>query len=78
MGEPTVSLRTRVTVAFIVVCAPFVVWAVRTDAKVDQLQYERAEMRADLKDIQRSLQDIRDRLPPRERGITYPKSLPSS
>lgn len=73
VGE--ISTRTRVTVAFVVVCMPFIVWAVRADSRVETLEIQNRQISVQLEKIKDKLDDLRDRLPPRDRSVSNPRPL---
>lgn len=58
-----ISMSSRVTLATVIVALPLVVWAARIDTRVERLEQERVEMRAELRQISGKLDDIRERIP---------------
>lgn len=73
-----ISVKTRVTVAFVVVCMPFIVWAVRVDGRVESLEAQNRQISAQLEKIKDKLDDLRDRMPARDRSINTPRPLHGS
>lgn len=70
-----ISVKTRVTIAFVVVCMPFIVWAVRVDSRVDSLEIQNRQVSVQLEKIKDKLDDLRDRLPPRDRSVSNPRPV---
>lgn len=75
MAASEISVKTRVTLAFVVVCMPFIVWAVRVDSRVDSLEIQNRQVSAQLEKIKDKLDDLRDRLPPRDRSVSNPRPV---
>lgn len=76
MGAPgEISVKTRVTLAFVFVCMPFIVWAVRVDGRVETLENQNRQVSVQLEKIKDKLDDLRDRLPPRDRSVSNPRPL---
>lgn len=74
-----ISLNTRITLALVAVVAPLFVWggrqqadldAARNDLKALEVRYtrERSEMRDDIREINRKLDTILERIPMRRSG----------
>lgn len=64
-GSTPIDLKTRVTLAMVVVFAPLFVWAGKQESRIQRLEEERVEMRQELRDMNRKLDDIRERIPAR-------------
>lgn len=62
MSDP-VSLNTKLTLSVVIVSVPFFAWAGGVNSRVERLEQERVEMRQEMKEIQRKLDDIRERIP---------------
>lgn len=75
MAPSEISTKTRVTVAFVVVCMPFIVWAVKADSRIDSLETQNRQISVQLEKIKDKLDDLRDRLPPRDRSISNSRPL---
>lgn len=75
MAPSEISTKTRVTVAFVVVCMPFIVWAVKADSRIDSLETQNRQISVQLEKIKDKLDDLRDRLPPRDRSISNNRPL---
>lgn len=45
------SPSTKVTVTLVITILPLIIWATRLDQRVERLEQERQEMRADMKEL---------------------------
>lgn len=58
-----ISINSRVTLGLVVMTIPLIAWAARVDSRVENLERERIEIRAELRAISAKLDDIRERIP---------------
>lgn len=50
-GKQIISPNTKITVTLALTILPLIVWATRLDQRVERLEQERQEMRADMKEL---------------------------
>lgn len=53
--------RTKVTLGLVIVVAPFVVWAAKADNRIENLEKDRAELKSEIKDLNRKMDRILSR-----------------
>lgn len=71
-----VALNTRITLSIVVLAVPLFVWAGRLDDRVEHLERERVELKADLKRIEDKLDDVRTRIPLVRPKVEYDGAQP--
>lgn len=62
LGVTPISQNTKVTITLVLALVPVIVWGAKLDSEVSQLKLERQQIREELREIRKIVEDINIRV----------------